>query len=736
VIISDLSQPAPSAGPWKLLGVINRRKVILASTVALGLAAGYAGYSNAPSRYTSDAVLVLDVRRVQALPSESIISPLPQDSPVIRTELDIIKSRTMAENVIGVLGAETTREGGRLPTVGEKKDLRLNTKAVEPMDIAKAATRPPDANPALVDQLLDNLSVVNDGRSYTIFLSYAADNPARAANIVNAFADAYLDYQVEVKQAATKQVGEWLGQKLVSLLATLEKSERTLSEFRREQQLVEGNGTTMQAQRVSALDAELVSSRANLAAARARLDSAKDVSDDKSGPAIAEVLNAQNIQTLRTEKDRLERSIKEILDDGATKSNLLPALNSQLSSLDAQIDVATKRVVQGLSTEVEIARRRLENIEGALGGAQAELDKANKALVQEAQLEREASANRAIYESYLSRYKQTIEQDGISVPEARIISRAEPAGARSSPNLMNWLLLGAVWGGMAGFAGAIFREATDRRIRSASSLESATGYPVIGMIPMAPRGAKTGAEGQHGRALAFSEAFVSLQTVLQLSTPSDENQVIAVTSSQAGEGKTTVAVNLARAMSRSTLKTLVIDCDFRMPSVAGAFQAVPAENIEAALVGNRSIDSAIWVDPATGVNILSGRIGISPGLLLADRSFRKTIQELRSRYDVILLDAPDLSDFAETLQTTSFADTVLLVANKERTSTDTLRGALERLAGFGKKPLGIVLNRDSSSPDFLRPFVFESRRDVSPAPQNAADKVYPFPKLEQAKTGV
>src|SRR5690606_25437006 len=104
-----------------------------------------------------------------------------------------------------------------------------------------------------------------------------------------------------------------------------------------------------------------------------------------------------------------------------------------------------------------------------------------------AQLEREAAANRTIYESYLVRYKQTIEQDGIAAPEAQIISFAEPAGAPAKPRLAAWIMFGLGLGGTVGAAASVLREATDRRARLVQSLESATGVPVIGMLPQVGR---------------------------------------------------------------------------------------------------------------------------------------------------------------------------------------------------------------------------------------------------------
>ncbi len=173
------------------------------------------------------------MRRVQALPNESAITPLPQDSPVLRSELDIISSRMMARKVIDILQAENVV----VPT-----EFRSRTVLSSASDSVTREREARDVDPVArerqrIDLLLSRLRVNNDGRSYTIFISYRAPDPIYAAKVANAFVTAYLDHQIDVQQSAARRVSEWLGEKLVTLRSNLEDAERAAEDFRQKSRL-------------------------------------------------------------------------------------------------------------------------------------------------------------------------------------------------------------------------------------------------------------------------------------------------------------------------------------------------------------------------------------------------------------------------------------------------------------------------------------------------------------------
>lgn len=713
--------------------ILAHRKLALVVPAGIGLGLGFCGYSTAPSRYYSEAVLVLDARKIQALPTESVVSPLPQDSPVLRSELDIISSNTMAGKVISKLSPETLdliRKGG--PQLSIRQVLSSLLKAAPAKEAApKKPIDDPNDTTGIEGALLFNLGVANDGRSYTIFISYSASHPKAAAEIANAFAESYLDYQVDIKGAGTRQVSDWLGQKLVTMRASLENSERALNDFRGSANLVAVNGATQQAQRVTAAQAELVAAKAVLAAAQARLDTANRQLSLGDELTVADNGGATLIQNLKAEQYGIERKMREITDEGALKSAELPSLRSQFAVVQEQLNAATQRVIYGLSAEVDIAQSRTTSAEKALADAKAELQAADKARVQEAQLEREAAANRTIYESYLARYKQTIEQDGIAAPDARIISRAAPSSLRASPKLQNWLLFGLIMGSAFGFGLAFLRELTDKRIRSAASLAEQTGYPVLGAIPSVPFSGRN----QPASVISnprFGEALVALQAGVRLAQQARGARVIAIASSRIGEGKTTVTANLARSLAAAGTKVLAIDCNFSRPALSKLFAVTNAGNFEAVIVERQNPNSLISLDSASGVSVMSGSAGsTSSGLLLANKNFRGMLATLRERFDVILMDGPALSQSLDAWQIAAMADGVIMAVCKSKSRIDVTKSNLDRLTDYGCPVLGIVIDRHMDRA------ILPHTLQLAPASERGSQepkswKIYDFPEVAQS----
>jgi uncharacterized protein involved in exopolysaccharide biosynthesis/Mrp family chromosome partitioning ATPase len=699
VITSSEANSHPDAAVGKLLQMLWRRKVVLIIPTALGVALGAAGYAHAPSRYVSEAILALDVRQFQGLPSQAVISPLPQESPVLRTELDIIRSRTMAELVIDRLA----KQGIVLSADKPQADFLQDAKSA----VMQYLPRPAGPEKGLIDDasteehrveintLLSNLSVANDSHSYTIFISYADGNPTRAALVANAFASAYIDHQVDIQTTATQTVSQWLGKRVDNLRKELELSERARAEYRQEAGIVEFDGVTLQAHRVAALDGELVNNRASLAGAQARLETARKLASDPHGLTLVEVLNSSSIQTLRVEQARLERAVTTIEDGGATKSSELPSLRSQIASVKGQIADETQRVIDSLANEVEVLQTKDSSIRAALKDAQGALSMTSNALLRATELDREATANRDIYDSYLTRYKQTVEQEGIATPEARLISQAEPAGARSSPSLPLWLMVGFFGGAALGTAGMLWRQLTDKRIWSTGELETTVGIPVLGRVISSSRKRF----GRGGRSYSgHQQSLAALQAVLRSGAATRKARTMVIASALGGEGKTMLVAGLARSMATSGSKVLAIDLNMLQPNLAAAFNMRPQIFLDEAISNDGTHRNVVLSDPESGVDIIASRqASFPPELLIDTKGFGQLMASLRQRYDVILIDTPATTQSRVALQLASQSDLALLVVNIAHTSMDAVVRAFHILSASGQPPVGLVVTTVSKT---------------------------------------
>ncbi len=697
MIWSENPAPAEEFAIPRFLSVIVERRWLILGCAVLGVTGGVLGYLDQPSRYSAEAVLALDARKLQALPTESVVSSLPQESPVLRTEVDIISSRSMAERVLARLqtsGVDVAKGFGLTP------NSEANSQADQTTATTSRNARAHIQQRDLLDELTSKVQVTNDGRSYTIYVSFTGMDPDFAAAVANAYAEAYISYQVDLQTTATRRVSDWLGTRLVSMRNELERSEHAATSFREKSGIVKSNGTTLLSQQIAGLNAELARLRAQRAGAAARLATALDLLKKNNGMALAEVLSSPTIQQLRTEEATLNRTLSGISKSGAVKNPQIPQLTSQLQMLQSQIDDEVGKIIDSLRNETEVNRRQQAGLEASLLQLQSDMSAANEAIVQADQLDREASANRTIYESYLTRYKQTIEQDGIAMAEARIISRAVPSEAPSSPSLPTWLLAGLAFGLAAATVASLLLETRARFLRRPDPLESTAGIPVIGRIPELSLAQRSHVSDLIGHTLSpFAQAVADVQSRLRLSARPGNVLVIAVTSAVAGEGKTFIASCLARSLAATGLRTALLDANLTTPGVAAEFGVQPLRTIDAvATQDSVSLDELVRREASSGVDLVcAGAIDVPAEHILGHDGFARLISGMKQNHDVVIIDATALSNGSSALLVSSVADTTVLVVPESGDPLRTVRAIRQLRAAAGTSIGGLVVNCASRS---------------------------------------
>jgi len=688
VIISDVSSGNARQPLADLLDTIKRRRTLIIAPLLAGVAIGVIGYLMAPLSYVSESVLVLDMRRVQALPNESAITPLPQDSPVLRSELDIISSRMMARKVIDILQADNVN----VPTA-----FRSGTVLSAPPENAKQVREARDVDAAArerqrIDLLLSRLRVNNDGRSYTIFISYRASDPVYAAKVANAFVTAYLDHQIDVQQSAARRVSEWLGEKLVSLRSDLEGAERAAEDFRQKSRLAGDPGQiSFQAQRVAALNTEIVAATGAVSLAEARLRTAESLKTNNEAPALTEVLASPAIQSLRNEQARVERQLDELRSNGALKSAEIPVLTAERDALKQQVTAQVDEIIKSLSNEIKIARQRRSGLEDALTAAEADLAQANQAQVQAVQLDREANASRTVYESYLTRYKQLIEQDGIAVPEAQMISAAEPATAKASPNLANWLLLGLGLGGLVSLLATVSREAFDKIRPAQTASFILPGIPAATLLPLTPQLTVPMLVNRGlDPASAFGRAIKSVHDRLRFLSRGRDSLSLAIISLGDSETKALLITALAQQFAASGVAVAVIDATNQHSRLSQAL-GLPETGQGTASTGRKLSGATLNHDHGSGIDI------ITPGQQVEGEWLSELIAQLRTDHKIILVDLPSVADDKRSVLLSRAADTALLVAQPDRNDQPANHALIQTMAALGRKPALAVVSQSTTS---------------------------------------
>jgi Mrp family chromosome partitioning ATPase/capsular polysaccharide biosynthesis protein len=541
------------------------------------------------------------------------------------------------------------------------------------------------------------LKVSNDGRSLTILISFSSESPQTAARIANALAENYLDDQVRTKARETMRATDWLGEKLIKIRGDLEISEAAVDDFRRKFGLLEmTKGGTIPAERLHTLNQQLADARLERTRAETKLQTAQ-LSDPET---LSETLASPGIQRRRLELDQINLKITELGDHGAFYK--LSTLKAQAAVVRAQMKEEMNRIIASLSSEVLAARKREAELTQSFGSMESQLGDASHSGVRLIQLQREADANRSIYETFLARYKQTAEQENLAVPDARLISRAEPSGDPTYPNKLRFLLMGIV-GGLAFGGGLTFvREGFDRRIRQPSEVETVTGIPVYGMLPKVSR----------WRALppqdypvidprsSFCAALARIHTALRAPLSSDR-KVILVTSAKPGDGKTAFCTGLARSLANSRMRVLVIDADPYRSQVASAFGTSVSSTFGRIIHVLVRLADLVHADAKSDAHFTPAPSDGELQLLLHSGGFSALLEEARRAYDAIIIDTPPVMTSAEAAVVGRFADTCLLVVRWGRTSWDEMTAAVGFLRLCQVELDGVVMmGADSGSTSY------------------------------------
>jgi polysaccharide biosynthesis transport protein len=694
---------------------IGRHKAIVLGFLAAGLGAAAAIHNQAIPRYEAESQVVLGIRSMPIVKSDPIASSMPSQPGVLRTEMDIITSRAMAESVVQRLSSEDRRElsasGGDMPAW--RRLLATLTEKLETFidEVSKGEKQPAAAPPAsesgskdgaltsgqLVDVLMHGVSASNDGQSFTIHIGFASADPQLAADLANLYATTYIENQRASKAEAAERASVWLSGRLVELRRNLQASETTVQDFRHSADIVEDKKGTVTSQQLGEVSSQLVQARTERLDFESRLSTMRSIlAGGGDITALPEAASSPVISGLRERIAELQRKQSENKSLYTENYPADKSIEVEAAALKSQLDAELKRLVDGMAHTLQTARSREAALNGALGKLKQEFGEGSDAEVQLRLLERESDANRAVYEAYLDRLKETTEQSKLQEPDSYLISAAVPPSRASYPRPIPLLLLGAVFGAFAGVIVAFLREMFDHRLHTVEEVERLTGLRVLSLMPELPYARLVRPETHVLRrpGSLFSEALRTTRAAIALTHDDKRCRVVLVTSSIPGEGKTAFCLSLARALAIDNHKILLIDSDLRRPSVTKAFGAPRENSLADILSGAKELQQAIRVDRKSGAHYIGSKNDVSnPQDLLTSDRMALLIEEARKRYDVVIIDSPPILMVADAALIAGLADHCLFFIRWGSTARDYVAHALRRLELYRVVVSGVVLTR-------------------------------------------
>lgn len=704
---------APAPTPWasalagqldlrRLWNAFRRRLGLFAAVaVVILLAAAFVTFQATP-KYTATANVMIDPRQEKVTNSEAVLSGLPPDTAVVDTEVEVLKSRQLAERVVKALNLEADPEFN--PRIAEPTGVKALIAVVTDMLRApdQSALSPLDKqkqHEAVVDRVLAGLAVKRAGLTYVINVSYESASQQKAALIGNKFAELYLLEQMEAKFDATRQATTWLNQRLEELRNQVLADEAAVQQYKIANNLLSASGTNLTEAEISNYNQTLAQAQAQVAEDEARLNTARSqLARGSTGDDIGAALESRVIQQLREQRTQVSATVADLQGRYGDRHPEMLKAKRQLSDIDTQIQAEIQRVISNLQAKVEVSRQRANAVASSLGGAKGMLAANNRAMVRLNELQRTADASRTLYESYLTRFKETSSQQGIEQSDARIVSKAKIPTKPSSPKVTMNLTLGLLLALGAGVGAIILAEMLDSGLATADDVERRLEATYLGSIPLlasVAQGKAAPIDYVVAKPLSsFSEAFRNLRTSILYARLGEPVKIVAVTSALPGEGKTTTSICLGRASALQGQKVLVIDCDLRRRAINRLLRNEPAVGLLEVLSGEARLEQAITGDTDTGADFLPlSKRGVTPKDVFGTAAMDRLLAELRGRYDLVVLDTAPVLPVADTRVLAPKADAVIFLARWRKTPQHAVESAFRFLAGTGAHIGGVALTQ-------------------------------------------
>jgi polysaccharide biosynthesis transport protein len=718
------------------LDILRRRRIVILATVCLitGLAA-LLTFQLTP-RYTATADLLIKPPEVKVIDLQSVVSEVPPLDPfAVETELDVMRSNFHAQRVIEELGllydpefnpfinpenTQPSRFAGIpdwlashwLTTVSEASYLfpallpppaeRAGNNEHQGFPADEDADRNSDEHQrqmaATVRQLLQKLQIDQNAKSYVISINFTSPDPQKAARIANAVAQLYVTGQREEKLAATTDAATWLTNRVKQLRQAVLESDRKIDEYRNANQIVSSKLGSLGEQELANLNLEVVTARAERAEKEVRLQRAREVRSRRgSYESLAEVMSSPVVLGLRQQEAAVLQKEAQLSKEFGPLHPIMLEVDAEKENLASKIDLEVGNILANLENEVAVARSREQALAQALEEAKDRSAVTNRAEIELRQLERESEANRSLYESFLTRLKQLEEQLDLVRPDAKVVSLAAVPQSPSFPKPKAMIVIGFTSSVMLGVLMAMLRERLDTAFHTGRQLHEVLGVTSFGLVPAIRRG--KGQPRPHRYLLekplsAYADAIRSVQKSVELSGPDGRSQIILVTSTLPGEGKTTLALSLAASAARSGRKTVVLDVDLRHPSVAREIDQPFGPGLVEFLTGEATADEIIHVAEFHGnLHFIPVRgLTSSPVDLLESREMATLLTALRTRYHYVFLDGPPAL-VTDARAAASLADTVLYAVRWNKTRAEVASHGLEALAGSRISVAGLVLTQ-------------------------------------------
>lgn len=662
-------------------------------------------------QYKATAKLLIESKQAKVLSIEEVYGLDSSRKEYFQTQYEILKSRQIAEKVVEKLklyenpsfapGYEATQANFISKQVAALKSSIISSLPFLPQKEKAVLTEAQQLDArkryatAKVMQALEINPLIN---TQIVEISFEHEDRQFAAIAANAVGDVYIENYLESKLDMTTKATSWLNESLQGLRTKLGTAEKRLAEFYEQEKLVNIDGVVgLAADELQDLSRQLIDAQAAYNRAETLYNQVNSGATISELGDLPEVINHPAVQNVKREQIGAQSRVSELSKVYGPKHPKMIAAQAELRSIQDSLNDQIRSLVSGVNTEFSTAKLKLDALREEVNVNKESFRKLTNLESRHKALQREVDINQQLYSSFFTRLNETSEIGGFESANARMLDLAVPPGAPSKPK--KGLIIAAAFIVSLGFGVflALAMDALNSGIRSVEDVERKLGQRMLGLIPWEAHSKKANLSLRHffdGKHHTFSEAVRTLRTSLQLLNIDKPSKTILVTSSVPKEGKSTVSINLAFAIGQLS-KVLLIDTDLRRPTIANQFSLPGFQPGVANLIaGTHTLEECIVTDEMSGIDIIcAGTVPPNPQELLASDSFKALMQDLKARYEHIIVDSAPTQAVSDAIVVSKVCDSVVYVVKADSTSDKLIINGLSRFLQVGHRVDGVVLNQ-------------------------------------------
>ncbi|MBZ9676451.1 polysaccharide biosynthesis tyrosine autokinase [Mesorhizobium sp. ES1-1] len=727
----------------QLLGMAARQAKAVLVCAVIGLILGVLYLQTTPPKYQSASSVLIDEGLNKIVDDISAASTTMQTDSAILSQIEILTSTRLAAVVVDKLKLDQNDAFMNPPQsalatgVGFVRGLIQSVRPGSPADSgditkADAATREAMMATSRRDyailKLQSEIKAERVGRSFVIAIGYQATDPALAHDVTKAYADAYLADQLDASFDATERAAVWLQGRLTELRESSQAASLAVETFRAQHGLAaNSDGQLMSDKQLSDLNAQLIVAQADTARASARYQQYKTIIESGSDNAFNDAAISSDqpsssvISALKTRYLAVSKRLQDVEANFGSEHPQAVALAKEKADLSTQIFGELKQLTESYRNEYEVAQARETALRANVAAAQGKSSVDNQSRVQLRDLDQKATALTTLYQTFLGRYEEAAQQQSFPVGKIRIISDASMPRTASSPRTVVVLGLSLVLGLVMGAGLGGLNEFNERFFRTGEDVRDRVGLKFLGYLPTI--GGKLGKQDKPGDsrgdskaaksmaaaenrarmrvsiespASMFSETLRSAKIAFDVVMEGQGSRVIGIISVLPGEGKSTVAANLAGLLAANGARTLLVDGDLRNPGLSRGLGMEAEQGLMEAVVSGQTWQSVGKIDRQTKLAIVPavprGHFSHTSELL-SSAGMRRFIENAKETFEYIVVDLPPLGPVVDAKAFAPLVDGFVLVTEWGRTPRAMVQSLLHAEPYVANKIVGLVLNK-------------------------------------------